>query len=90
MSHKHDELSAAWNAGGTKAVALLLSVDQRRAGSIISNMRRTAPDLFPRRAKTSRIQKQWRLREAIRLIEEGYPELALPYIKDCIKGPKNG
>ena len=86
MSVDIQALSDAWKSGGTPACADLLGVPQQRAASIVSNMRRNKPDMFPLRASgRPRTHKAWRIREAIRLIQEGQPMLAIPLLEHCLE-----
>lgn len=62
-------ISAAWNQGGARAVAASLGLDPRYASRLVSNLRRSNPDLFPRRRAKVHQSRRRLIREAIQLVE---------------------
>lgn len=63
------QISDAWLSGGCKSVAELLGMDQSHAGRIVSNLRRSNPDLFPRRRLKIIPSRRRLIREAIQIVE---------------------
>ncbi len=78
------KLSKAWKAGGSNAVAAILHCEPNEAARTVSNARRTHPELFPRR-QAGRIKKQWRVKQSIKYLEQGLPDLALALLKTLEK-----